>query len=141
MTARKDKTPAAAESPTVAKRPPIAWCDAICRRFLKPGQNIYWAREMPCFTKLWQAYPHQRFWEVYELPFSTGLNHISWFESVEGAEDLKRAWLLFNYTPPAPEVVAPQAADAIGVDGAPQLPYTVPTPARPRTVAGFLSKT
>lgn len=136
MAARKAK-PIDPNAPVVAKRPPIAWCDAICRRFLKPDQNIHWAREMPCFTKLWQAYPSQRFWEVYELPFSTGLNHISWFESVEGAEDLKRAWVLFNYTPPAVETPSLDSAPS-GIDTVPQPAYNPPTQPRPRTVAGFL---
>ncbi len=133
--------------PTAVKRPPIEVCDAIVRRYLKPDQNIAWSREMPTFTRLYKRYPSVAFWQAYELPFGNGtLNMMTWFESVEGVEELKRAWLLFHYTPPASEdppstpQVAPQEQTQSAVDTTPQPPYTAPRPSRPKTVAAFLTQ-
>jgi len=119
------------------KRPAIAICDAIVRRFLKPDANIDWTRDMPAFTRLWQAYPSLPFWQAYELPFK--LNMMTWFESEKGKEELARAWLLWNYTPPPleePTPTAPQSA----LDAAPEPAYTAPKlpPRRARSVAEFM---
>ena len=124
--------------PNAPKLPPRAQCDAIVRRYLKPDQNIDWRREMPQMYSLYRRYPSVAFWTHYELPFGNGkLNHMSWFDSTEGKDELARAWMLFNYTPPA---VAAPVLDSVpsGIDTAPQPAYNAPTPARPRTVAGFL---
>ena len=125
------------------KRPPIAICDAIVRRFLKPDQNILWSREMPKFTQLWKALPSLSFWQSHELPFK--LNHMSWFDSVEGKANLESAWVLFHYNPPAvteEEALdnARQMADTPGVDDPSITPFIAPPvpPSRPRTVAEMM---
>ncbi len=72
----------------------------IVKRFLKPNKNINWMREVPNFYRLWKLYPSLNFWKSYELPFGNGtLNMMTWFESIEGVEELQRAWLLYNYHP------------------------------------------
>jgi hypothetical protein len=144
LRARKPAPP-----PDPNKAPPIAVCDAIIRRFLKPDQNIDWRREMPAFRAreggLWYMYPSLAFWQGYELPFGNGkLNHMSWFLSVEGKAEMDRAWLLFNYNPPQPTPTptqstldnAPQGVQD-GGDTEPSLPPPV-TPQRPRTVAEMM---
>ncbi len=114
------------------KPPSRAQCAEIVKRFLKPDQNITWAREMPTFYRLWKQYPSLDFWTHYELPFgNNSLNMMSWFESVEGKEELPRAWLLFNYNPPVEKV------QEIQLDTTVQPVYTVPI-TRPKTVAEFL---
>ncbi len=116
------------------KRPPIATCDAIVRRYLKPDQNIDWAREMPTFTNLWKRYPSLEFWTRHELPFA--LNHMTYFESVEGAAQLESDWVVFHYDPSCTPHVTPQ----VELDTTPQPVYNAPTPqpVRSRTVAEFL---
>lgn len=126
-------------TPTGPKAPPRAVCDAIVRRYLKTDQNIDWRREMPAFYVLFKRYPSLAFWERHELPFGMNtLNHMSWFDSVEGQDHLVSAWVVFHYEPPAPVA---ELSSAVTVDTAPQLAYNPPTlpPARPRTVAEFLT--
>ncbi len=103
---------------------------AIIKRYLKPDQNIEWAREMITFAALWKAYPSLPFWMNHELPFM--LNHMTWFQSVEGAAQLESDYLVFHYNPPAPAEVAPETLDTT-----PQPSYTPPI-SRPMTVAEFL---
>ncbi len=115
---------------------------AIVQRYLKPAQNVNWPREMATLSRLWTAYPSLPFWLNYELPFGNGsLNMMTWFESIEGKEELTRAWLLFNYVPvePAPVVLetALGASSEARLDTAPQSSYTPPI-SRPMTVAEFL---
>ena len=101
------------------KAPPIAVCDAICRRFLKLNQNIDWKWNMATFHTLWKQYPSRPFWEGLELPFGGGehaLNFMNWFNSVEGKAHLERSWLLFNYNPPQPEV-SPQPLSTLDNGG------------------------
>jgi hypothetical protein len=104
---------------------------AIIKRYLKPDQNVDWAREMITFAALWKQYPSLDFWTRHELPFA--LNHMSFFQTPEGAAMLESDWAVFHYNPAAP------AQEVL--DNTPQPAYTVPyTPpvARPRTVAEFL---
>ena len=109
---------------------------AIIKRYLKPDQNIEWAREMATFAALWKQYPSLAFWTHHEIPFM--LNHMSFFQTVEGAAMLESDWAVFHYNPPEP---APESA---ALDTVPQSAYNVPynpTPVRPRTVAEFLKST
>lgn len=109
---------------------------AIITRYLKPDQTIHWAREMATFSILWKAYPSLPFWTHHELPFA--LNHMTWFQSVEGVAQLESDYLTFHYTPSDPSST-PQANETL--DSAPQPAYDVgytPPVARPRTVAEFL---
>lgn len=118
------------------KLPPRATLDAVARRFLKEGQTIYWAREMPTMYRLFKAYPSLPFWQAYELPFGQhSLNMLSWFERDEGKRELERAWLLWSYTPPPLEAPAPAAPQTL--DAAPEAAYTAPV-RRPRSVAEML---
>ena len=109
---------------------------AIIKRYLKPDQNVEWAREMITFAALWKAYPSIAFWTRHELPFM--LNHMSWFQSVEGAAQLASDWLVFHYETTSDPSSTPQVT--LGVDTSSQPDYTVPyvTSARPKTVAEFL---
>lgn len=125
----------AAAPPDPLKPPPRAQCAAVVERFLKEGQTIYWAREMPTFYKLWKLYPDLAFWQGYQLPFGDGthaLNMMSWFEG-DGAPDLARAWLLFKWTPPEPAPEPPPLDDQPPT----QLSYPI-APRKPRTVAEWL---
>lgn len=145
---RAKRVPADGPKPPTRKE-----CAAIIRRFLKTDKNILWSREMPCFYRLWKRYPSRPFWERYELPFGNNkLNHMSWFESIEGEIELASAYPMFHWTPaaPSPEVTAasPEAAppaetnplDTVGSTPIPS-PIVVP-PSRPRTVADmFKAKT
>lgn len=117
------------------KRPPVAQCDAIIRRYLKPDQNIDWAREMITFSALWKAYPSLAFWTHHELPFA--LNHMTWFQSVEGAATLESDWVVFHYEIPMPSEPTVGSRES-ALDITPQPVYTAPTPVIPRTVAEFL---
>lgn len=128
------------------KLPSRAVLDAIIRRFLKEGQNIYWAREMPVMYRLYKAYPSLVFWQAYELPFGQNtLNMMGWFERGEGKVELERAWLLFNYNPPSlaapppspPLDAAPKVADTEG-ESEPSLPPPIAGPRRARTVAELM---
>lgn len=75
-------------------------CVGIIKRFLKDTQNILWSRELPTLYRLFKKYPSAEFWENYNLPFGNNkLNHMSWFESVEGQIELPRAFMLFHYRP------------------------------------------
>lgn len=123
--------------PAKLKMPPKAVSEAIIRRFLKPDQTIYWAREIPKWYSLYKQYPSVAFWQVYELPFGNGsLNHMSWFDGVEGKVELERAFLLWSYNPPPlpPLDAAPKAADTEG-ESEPLLPPPRAGPRRARTVA------
>jgi hypothetical protein len=134
--ARKPAAP-----PDPLKPPPRAICVAIIERLLKEGQSIYWKRELPTFYRLWKQYPNVAFWQGYELPFGDGthaLNMMSWFEG-DGATDLARAWLLFNWTPPEPDPLPPRDTnlpDPLDVPTSTQLHS--PTTSRPRTIAEML---
>ena len=89
--------------PKKNKPPTRAACVAIIRRFLKTDQNISWAREMSIFSRLYEKYPDVSFWQCYELPFGNeSLNMMSWFESVEGAEEIARAWIIYHWRPADP---------------------------------------
>ncbi len=104
---------------------------AIIKRYLKPDQNVEWAREMITMAALWKAYPSLEFWMNHELAFP--LNHMTWFQSVEGAAQLESDFLVFNYNPPAPAEVTLEST----LDTSPQPTYNPPI-SRPATVAEFL---
>lgn len=129
------------KAPTI-KSPPIAVCDAIVRRFLKPDQNIFWGREMPAFHNLFKLYPDVKFWQTHELAFK--LNHMSWFSSVEGKAHLEHAWVLFNYTPPpiTDPILdnGPQGVQDSGVLAQEEAPQFIAPPRRARTVAEMMAK-
>ena len=148
--ARPKKTPSDPSTPPPIKLPPRAICDAIVRRFLKENQNIDWRREMPKFFQLFKRYPSLDFWQKHEPPFGLHrLNHMSWFESVEGQAHLDSAFPLFHYNPPDPTVTPPsqlstldnlpQTSDNGGVSETVTPPLPPPSyPDRPRTVADML---
>ncbi len=150
--ARTSKAATPADPNAPPKPPSRAQCAEVVRRYLKEGATIYWAREMSCLYRLWKLYPSLPFWMGYQLPFGTegqhALNMMSWFEGEEGAADLARAWLLFNWTPAEPTL--PAAPDLAALEGQPsteppsidshppsQLGYVI-TPRKPRTVAEWL---
>lgn len=132
--------PRKAADPTAAPKPPTrAVCADLIRRFLKEGQTIYWAREMPVFYRLWKLYPSLPFWQHYQLPFGNqSLNMMGWFEREEGVTELQRAWLLFNWNPDAetqPSIEPP------ALDTNPPSPLSYPLPPRkPRTIAEWLKR-
>ncbi len=105
----------------------------IIQRYLKDDQNVHWAREMVTFAALWKAYPSIAFWTRHELPFR--LNHMTWFQSVEGAAQLESDWTVFHYVPSAPQEDVGQSTQTLDTPHEPT--YHVPH-RRPRTVAEFL---
>ncbi len=129
MAFRKTATPSASKPPTRAQ------CDAIIRRYLKEDQNIEWKREMPTFYSLWKQYPSFAFWTRHEIPFR--LNHMSFFQTVEGAAMLQSDWLVFHYEVPKE---APVPVESISLIDTLSQPIYNPlyTERRPRTVAEFL---
>lgn len=146
---RAKKSPSDPSAPPPVKLPPREVCDAICRRFLKENQNIEWRREMPKLYQLFKAYPDLAFWQKHELPFGLHkLNHMSWFESVEGKAHLESAYTLFRYNPPDSTQqstldIVKEATDTGKVDDeqpVSSLPLPPPPayPDRPRTVADML---
>ena len=137
------RAPKPPKPPDLLKPPPRAVCDAICRRFLKEGTTIFWAREMSAFYRVWKRYPSVPFWQAYELPFGNhSLNMMSWFERGEGPAELERAWVLFHYNPPNPEAINTSTLDIGGQaeDTSPVsvIPSPVVIPSRPRTVAEMM---
>lgn len=132
------------------KKPLLVEIRAVIRRFLKPDQNVNWPREMATFKRLWAGYPNLSFWLSYEPPFGQTtpeggpLNMMSWFESIEGKEDLDRAWLLYNWNP-APvrdsSSVEPlslsNSNSTIDSNDPSAVPLPLP-PRRPKTLAEFL---
>lgn len=132
--AKKPKDPLAPPSRAV--------CGSIIKRFLKEDQPIVWGRDLSAFYRVWKQYPSVPFWEAYELPFGNmSLNMMTWFEGVEGQEELTRSWLLYHYTPPPIE--EPTLDNLSTVDITPELSYdrppTISTPRRARTVAELLA--
>lgn len=146
------RAPKASSLTASPKPPPRAQCTAVVERYLKQGQTIYWARELPAFYRLWRLYPELAFWMGYELPFGDGthaLNMMSWFEGEEGVADLARAWLLYRWVPPEPAADPDSPPDeggpidtaALHLDGTPSSQLSFPiAPRKPRTVAEWLRR-
>lgn len=141
------RTPKVPKPVDPLKSPAKALCTEVIRRFIKTETTIYWARELPSWYALWKVYPSLAFWMALELPFGEGvhgLNHISWFETPEGAAHLSRSWLLYHWNPlsssPAPEPppfdLSPSPLDS-QTPSQLDCPIALP-PQRPRTVAEWL---
>lgn len=132
--------PRTRKEPDPLKPPARAVCVAIVSRFLKPDQTIYWPREMPTWYALWKQYPNLSFWNSYHVPFGDGtLNHMTWFETPEGAADLARAWVLYNWTPPE-EPIQSDCINTLDSTTPTKLPCALP-PRKPRSVAEWLRQT
>ncbi len=127
--------------------PPKSVCTELICRYLKTDQTIYWARELPAWYRLWKLYPSLPFWYGYKLPFGNGinaLNHMTWFESIEGVAELKRAWTMYHYIPAEPRSDSQNALDSTSELEDNELDSTIPpppvlAPRRAKTIAELLS--